>query len=80
MNIDVRLVSLTESAGVLDRMSKEWRDTVSKISEITGEISGAGRLAECSEYIKEYSELLYEIVEKYENNEKNISVMSGDAV
>ncbi len=80
MNIDVRLVSLAESACVLERLSTEWKNTVSEISEITGENSDTAGLAECADLIREYSELINEIVEKYENNEKKISMMSGDAV
>lgn len=80
MNIDVRLISLAESACVFDRLSKEWRDTASEICGITGENSDSCRLTECSDVIKEYSELINEIIEKYEINEKNISMVSGDAV
>lgn len=80
MNIDVRLISLAQSACVFERLGREWRDTVSEISELTGDSKDTDQLAECSGLIREYSDLLNEIIEKYEANEKKISMMSGDTV
>ncbi len=81
MNIDVRPDSLTEAAALFERLSAEWREAAEEIRKITNENStGSFRLTDCSELIKEYAGLLGEIAEKYETNEKKISMISGDVI
>lgn len=81
MSIEINTSSLSDSASVLERLSLEWRDTALEISEIIGENNADYcRLSDCSLIIREYAELLKAITEKYETNEKSISIAGGELI